>query len=518
MTLLIKNVQVVGGARGVSAGAAGANAAAMDVFVSDNKISAIGNFPDKKADVVLDGQGAYLSPGFIDCNTGSDHYLTLFDNPGQEDVIRQGVTTIMGGMCGASLAPLLYGSLETLQKWGDTDRINVNWHTMAEFLTVMDKHPASVNFGTLVGHATIRRAIVGEALRELTRNELGVFARTLEAALAEGAFGFSTGLSYVHARKTPYAELRSLAEIVKKYHGVYATHLRQEAIGIKEAVEETIKLARETGVSTLISHFAPVVGAEKEYEEALVLIEALPPEIDLRFDISPSTSSLSPIYTFLPEWTQNGGIGVMQQNIKDEWLLPRIKKDIPALDEDDFVIAQAPGNEILVGRSLKEVKDIYDVSDSRDALLRLMQALRLKGSVLYKNLDADLVARAIASPRSLVASNAPSVGDRATGIKHFKSDRATATFSAFLALVEEKKSMPFEDAIRKITLDPARMFGIADRGAIKEGNYADLVCFRGNEVKFTVVNGKVVEKESEFQSAFPGRTLRHSVKKTSGKK
>ncbi len=506
MTLLIKNVQVVGGTRG-----AGATAEPRDVFVSDNKISAIGNFSNKKADVVLDGQGAYLGPGFIDCNTDSDHYLTLFDNPSQEDFIRQGVTTIMGGMCGASLAPLLYGSLETLQKWGDTDRINVNWHTMAEFLKVMEKHPAAVNFGTLVGHATIRRAIVGEALRDLTKNELGVFARTLQAALAEGAFGLSTGLSYVHARKTPYAELRTLAEIVKKYHGVYATHLRNEGVGIKEAVEETLKLARETGVSTIISHFAPVVGAEKEYEEALVLINDLPPEIDLRFDISPSANSLLPIYTFLPEWVQNGGLAVMRQNINDEWLLPRIKKDIPDIDEDHFIIAQAPGNEILVGRSLREIKDIYEVDDNRDVLLRLMQALQLKGTVLYKNLDADLIARAIASPRSLIASNAPSVGDRATGIKHFKSDRAIATFSAFLSLVEEKKSMSFEDAIRKITLDPARLFGIAGRGAIKEGNYADLVCFRGGEVKFTIVNGKVVEKENEFQSALPGRTLKKSL-------
>ncbi len=209
MTLLIKNVQVVGATRRADTGAGDGAAPAMDVFVSDNKISAIGNFPNKRADVVLDGKGAYLSAGFIDCNTDSDHYLTLFDNPGQEDFIRQGVTTIMGGMCGASLAPLLYGSLESLQKWGNPDRINVNWHTMAEFLAVMDKRPTAVNFGTLVGHATIRRALVGEALRELTKNELGVFSRTLEAALAEGAFGFSSGLGYVHSRKTPYAELRA---------------------------------------------------------------------------------------------------------------------------------------------------------------------------------------------------------------------------------------------------------------------------------------------------------------------
>lgn len=510
MTLLIKNVQIVGGADAAGAGAGAARGGTSDVFVSDSKISAIGNLSNKAADVVLDGQGAHLCPGFIDSNTDSDHYLTLFDDPGQEDSVHQGVTTVMGGMCGASLAPLLYGSLESLQKWGDPDRINVNWHTMEEFLSVMDKHPTAVNFGTLVGHATVRRSLVGEALRELTKNELGVFQRTLEAALQEGAFGMSSGLGYVHARRTPYAELRALAETVKKHNGVYATHLRNEAAGVREAVEEAIKLARETGVSTLINHFVPIVGAEDEYADALGLIEALPAEVDLHFDISPSASSLMPIYTFLPEWAQNGGIGVMQANIQDEWLSPRIKKDIAPLDEDNLVIAQAPGNEILVGRSLAEIREIYEVDDSRDALVRLMQALQLKGSVLYRNLDPALIARALASKRSLIGSNAPSVGGGASGQKHFKSDRTTSTFSAFLSMVEGQKMMTFTDAVRKLTLAPATKFGLKGRGTVKEGNYADLVCVRGSEVKFTVVNGRVVENDGKSQAALPGRTLRHT--------
>lgn len=514
MTLLIKNVQLPGEADTTKDAAQ----RPFDVFVSGNKISAIGNFPNKRADMVLDGQGAYLSAGFIDVNTASDHYLTLLNDRSQEDALKQGVTSLIGGMCGASLAPLLYGSLESIQKWGDASRVNVNWHTMAEFLEVMDRRPPAVNFGTLVGHATVRRAIVGEALRDLTKNELGVFARTLEASLAEGAFGLSTGLGYVHARRTPYAELRTLAEVVKKYGGVYATHLRHDAVGVKESVEETIKLARDTGVSALISHFSPVMGAEKEYEEALALVNDLPPEVDLHFDIAPSASSLVPIYTFLPEWAQTGGIAVMNATINDEWLFPRIKKEMPAFDEANFVIAQAPGYEFLVGKSLKEIKEVYEADDCRDALLRLMQALQLRGSVLYKNLDAALIARAIASPRSLIASAAPSIPGSASGEKHFKSERTTSTFSVFLSLVEEQKIMPLADAIKKITRDPAKKFGIAGRGEIKEGNFADLVCFRGGEVKFTIVNGRVAEKENEFQAAFPGSILRHPISKISGKK
>src|ERR1700722_19667114 len=191
MTLLIKNVRILGGAREFPE--------PCDVFVSGDKISAIGNFVDKKADETLDGQGAYLSPGFIDVNTDSDHYLTLFEYPSQEDFLRQGVTTIFGGMCGSSLAPILYGTLESVRKWsGSESTVNVDWHTTGEFLATIDKRPFAVNFGTLAGHSTIRRAIVGDAIRDLTKNELGVLLETLKKALEEGAFGLSTGLGYVH--------------------------------------------------------------------------------------------------------------------------------------------------------------------------------------------------------------------------------------------------------------------------------------------------------------------------------
>jgi N-acyl-D-amino-acid deacylase len=504
MTLLIKNVQIVGGAKEFSG--------PRDVFVSDDKISAIGSFPNKKADVTLDGQGAYLSPGFIDVNTDSDHYLTLFDHPGQEDFLKQGVTTIFGGMCGASLAPLTYGTLESFQKWGDTNRVNVNWHSVAELLRVLDKRPLAVNFGTLAGHSTIRRAIVGEALRDLTKNELNVFARTLEEALKEGVFGLSTGLAYVHAYKTSYLELTFFANVVKRFHGVYATHLRDGADGIKESIDETIRLAKEVGVSTLVSHFVPVLGAEKHYEAALATIDELPNDIALRFDIYPSSSSLMPIYTFLPQWAQNGGVAVMLTNVKDEWLLARIRKDMAPIDEEHFVIAQAPGSDFLVGKSLTDIRQMYELKDARDALLKLMVTMNMKGAVLYQNLSRPLALKAMASTRSLIASNAPSF-DEGGKYRQLKSERTTSTFSQFLSLVENEKLMPFNEAIRKITVEPARLFNLPGRGEIKEGNFADLTCFRDGEVRFTVVNGIVAYSDGVFQKKFPGKALRHKIRK-----
>jgi N-acyl-D-amino-acid deacylase len=501
MTLLIKNVHILGGSREFPD--------LSDVFVSDDKISAMGTFTNKKADETIDGQGAYLSPGFIDVNTDSDHYLTLFDHPGQEDFLKQGVTTIFGGMCGSSLAPLLYGTLESVRKWGCSEnKINVDWHTMREFLATLDKRPLALNFGTIVGHSTIRRAIVGDAIRDLTRNELNVFSETLKSALAEGGFGLSTGLSYVHERKTPYAELRTLVQATQKMGGLYATHLRDlTSKGLAASIEETIKLVKETGVSSLINHFVPLRNTKGEYEKALEAIDALPAECDLHFDLYPFASTLVPLYLFLPVWAQTGPLEVMLANVKDEWLLPRIKREMDPINEVSFVVAQAPGNDILVGKSLKEIKEMYDLKDARDALLRLMQTTGMRGIVLYRNLDMALIKKAIVHKRSLIASNAPSFAVMPF-TRQLKSERTTATFTKFLSLAEHEKLLPLHDAIRKITFEPARKFGLTGRGEIKEGNVADLACFKSGEIKFTIVGGKVVMKHGVFQGIFPGKALR----------
>src|SRR3989338_9672270 len=179
-TLLIKGVQIVDGT--------GRPQFKGDIFIKDKKISAIGPFGGKSADAVIDGLGAFAAPGFIDVNTDSDHPLTLFSNPSQREFLLQGVTTVIGGHCGASLAPLLYGTLESIRKWADPTEININWHTVGELLKTLDKLPLGVNFATLAGHSTIRRALVGESNRRLTQKELAVFQKILEQSLDEGAY------------------------------------------------------------------------------------------------------------------------------------------------------------------------------------------------------------------------------------------------------------------------------------------------------------------------------------------
>jgi len=132
-----------------------------DVGISGDKIKTIGNLSGSEAPVVIDASNKYVSPGFIDLTTHSDTHWTLFSNPSQESFIRQGVTTIIGGHGGSSLAPLVKGeNIEAIQRWVDVSEININWQSVAEFLSELERHSIGVNFGTFAGYGTIRRGIL----------------------------------------------------------------------------------------------------------------------------------------------------------------------------------------------------------------------------------------------------------------------------------------------------------------------------------------------------------------------
>lgn len=500
MTLLIKNVQIFG--------LNGKAPVKSDIFISGDKISAIGDFSSKGADQTIDGQGAYASPGFIDVNTDSDHYLTLFEDPAQEDFLKQGVTTIIGGQCGSSLAPLIYGSLESIRKWTDIDKINVDWNSVTEYLKVLDSRHLGVNFGTMIGHSTIRRSIIGESQRTLTKNEIKVFDETLRRALSEGGFGLSTGLGYIHSKNTPYQEIKTFLKTVKNAGGVYATHLRKGGEELGESVDETMKISQETGTKIIISHFLPHFGEEKEYEAALDKFDSLPAGRDFHFDIYPFDSTIVPLYTLLPEWAQRENMEMMNTLIQDEWQRSKILKELPSIEPDGLMVSKAAKNEAVVGQSMKDLKAMYGTNDSKKALLQLMVSTKLRAVVFYKNINEKLIKKAILNKRSLISSNAASSLDKGFE-KSIKSERATSTFAKFLSMAEKENLMPLDEAVRKITAVPAKKFGIKGRGELKEGNFADIAIFKNGEIKSVVVNGKIAVKDGVFQNISAGKILRH---------
>lgn len=495
--ILIRDVLIVDGT--------GKTPYKADVLLRRDRISAIGRFSKMSADLTIDGSGSYLTPGFIDVNTDSDHYLTLFSDPEQEDFLLQGVTTIIGGNCGSSLAPLLYGSLESIRKWTDPNQVNVNWHTVKEFFDVLSRRKLGVNFLTLTGHSTVRRALIGEVARDLTEAELDVFSRILDQALTEGSFGFSTGLAYAHARLAPYSELKRLVGLAAKRGCVYSTHLRDERQGLNASVKETLAVAKETGITTIISHFRPIRGFEKEFGAALQSIEAAKNKgVKIYFDSYPFDTSFVPIYTLLPEWVKRGNLEAMRDTIRNPRNAERIASNLPPLETNSIIVAQAPEAEFLTGKTIGDFASNQGL-ELGPALIKLMDATRLRATVFYKNINMDLAIQSLDSPAALVASNGVSFPENAP---HFRHERLWNTFPRFLEIALGSRLMPLEQAIKKITSIPAAIFGLTERGEIKEGNFADLTLVNRGAVSHVFVNGALTVADGVVNRSLAGAVLR----------
>lgn len=494
MTLLIKNGQMIDGAAKPPV--------QSDVLIKNEKIAAIGNFPRYKADETIDASGAYLAPGFIDINTDSDHYLTLFSHPQQKDFLIQGVTTIVGGQCGASLAPLIYGSLESIREWTDIGERNVNWHTFEEFYAVLKEKKFGVNFATLIGHTTIRQDITGETFRDVASQELKILKSILARSLKEGAFGFSTGLGYSYAHQTNYLEIVELAKVAAENGALYTTHLRNEKEGLLLSVNETINLAKKTGVKTLISHFRPLKGFESDYDECLDLINKNVAEADIHFDISPTDASVVIAYALLPNWVRAADAKTTLLNLKNPEISKKILKELPKIKGEEISIVGAPRHEYLVGKTLKSFSQNRRLTLGQ-GLLSLIEITGGRAVIFCKNINIKNVIKALSHEKAIIASNNSSPS------KSLIPD--DYPFLKFLKLAEDKGIMPIEKAVHKITGLPAAKLGLKDRGLIKEGNFADLIIFKNGEIRDVVLNGKRTVKSGQFQNILSGKILKRRL-------
>jgi len=491
MSLLIKGVQVVDGE--------GSEPYKADVLVQRKIISAIGDLKERKTDMVVDGLGHYLTPGFIDVHTNADHYLSLFTNPSGDDSLGQGVTTIIGGHCGASLAPIIYGTLESIRKWTDPHDINVDWHTVAEFLKSLEKISLSVNFGTLVGHSTVRRSLVGDRVR-LLQNEADIFAKMLQEAMKDGAFGLSTGLGYVHGKGASNKELKDFAKILKKFNGVYTSHIRNETTELIESVDEVIGISKSSETKAVISHMLPLKNYENKFEEALMNIGK---SHGVYFDIYPYAISVRAIYTLLPDWAQSENLGAMLKRVRNEKTAKLIESDWKNISKLNISISGVPHHEYLVGKTLSEIAKNLKISIPR-ALLHIMDMTNLHATVSYENVNEKLLLNALLHERALIASH----GIGTLSGEFMKHEHSTNSFLKYLDMVVGGGKLSLSEAVARITSKPAKIFNLKKRGVIKEGNVADLVVLGKSdyEVKHVVLGGRVFREEP-----IKGEILRHKA-------
>lgn len=475
-----------------------------DVLIKDDRISAIGNFQSKSADIVIDGLGLELSPGIIDVNTDSDHYLSLFSNPEQQDFLLQGITTIIGGHCGSSLAPLFYGSLKSIRKWGDISQVNVDWHSIGEFKQTLKKIGLGVNFGTMIGHSTVRRDLVGDEIRDLSEPETEIFRSAIAQGMKDGALGLSTGLGYIHARQVSYSEIKKFLRIVAEKNGIYTTHLRDEKEGIMDGIKETVALAGETGVRTIISHLRPIIGYEESFNEGLGLLSENSGKQNVYFDCNPFDFSIVPLYSLLPKWAQHGSLEEMLPLFGHPEHRERILQELKdsKVDFGRMIIADAKSNTAVIGKTIAEFSSSRNISVP-DGVMLLMEVTQLKALLMDKNINQAVLNETLFHPRALIGSN---IASFTPAEQMMKSERSTNTFPKFLALAAER-GMPQEAALARITSIPARIFGLQKRGIIAEGAYADIAMRKDGKIVHVLVNGAFAVQNGEMTGKKSGTIM-----------
>lgn len=500
-----------------------------DVGIKEDKILAVGNLHNDNAEIIIDARDQYVCPGFIDVNNHSDTYWRLFANPDLESMLYQGITTIIGGNCGSSLAPLVNSDdIKSIQKWADINKTAFNWLSVKEFLSEIEKRKLSVNFGTLVGHGTLRRGLVGDEVRDISPAEMSTMKKMLASAMREGALGFSTGLVYTHAKLASSREIAELAEVVKEHNGVYTTHIRGESHELIRSLEEAIRIAQITGVKLQISHLK-VMGKKNWHlmEEAINLIEtARTSGIDVSFDVYPYTATGSVLYILLPDWVSEGGKNMMLARLRDSDTRNRAIKEMRENDYDySKITISISGLDKTLNR--KRILDIARAQGKtvEDAIIDILIASEGRVITMMEVLSEKNVDKAVQNPFSIISSNGSgyNVEHKETGeIVH---PRNFGSFPRVLAnYVREKQVVGWEEAISKMSGKPAEKFNIKDRGILKRGNFADILVFDPNKIKdnadaenpyqycsgisHIVVNGKVVMEEGKYNGTRAGVVIK----------
>jgi N-acyl-D-amino-acid deacylase len=407
-----------------------------DVGVSGDRIVAVGDLGAASADREVMADGNVLAPGFIDAHTHDDRAV-LCGPACMLCKMSQGVTTVVVGNCGISLSPSRMGKRPPppLDLLGDESWWRFG--SFAEYAEQLARDPCPVNTYALIGHMSLRVAAMGgDVMRAATDAEAERMRARLAEALAEGASGFSTGLYYPPNMMAPTEEVIAVAEALRGAGGLYVTHMRDEGEGVLDSIEETLRIGRSVDVPVVISHHK-CSGPENHGRsaETLPLIARAAHSQRVDFDVYPYAA---------------GSTVLMPDRVRED-VRARITWSIPHPE--------------MAGRDLADIAAEWGLSQ-RDAAERLLPA----GNIIFMMHEAD-VQRIMADDRSMIGSD---------GLPHdaFPHPRLWGTFPRVLGhYVRDVGLFSLETAVAKMTGRSAEVFGMVDRGVIREGAFADLVLF-----------------------------------------
>ena len=532
--LIIKNGRIIDGT--------GNSWFQADIGIMGSEIAAISRTANgMEAKSVLDAAGLVVSPGFIDTHSHDDAYVLIDPQCGQK--VLQGVTTDVIGNCGFSLAPLSDAHCNDLRAasalMGGDSLGDGFWslRAFAHYLEKLDAAPLGINVVPLVGHGTIRIAVIGFDNRVPSESEMAQMKQMTEEAMQAGAFGLSTGLIYVPANYAHTEEVIELARVAAKYNGIYATHMRSEGDYEMQAIDETLKIAREAGLAAHIAHHK--VAGRKNWGNSRLTLKAFADAraegLVVTWDQYPYRAGSTFLPAALPPHIQAQGARQFAEKLKDPAVRRQIRQEIESGEDqpwenliggagfENIVISAAPRHPDFVGKSIAAIAEMT-AKDPFDIYFNLVVEEQMEAGIVIFMMDDDDIERILKDPATMIGSD---------GVPAFGSakphPRMTGTFPRILGrYVRDKGIISLEEAIRKMTSLPAQTFSLYKKGVLRPGMDADLVVFDPSTVidnatfedpsqppagiHWVVVNGAVAVEDGKIAGATSGKVLRRGEK------
>jgi N-acyl-D-amino-acid deacylase len=503
-----------------------------DVAVTGDRITAVGRALDAPGAQVVDLAGLALAPGFIDIHSHTD--LGLVIDPGAPSKIRQGVTTEVTGQDGDSIGPWREDQArETRERYASRYGAALDFADLGGFFRWLERHPPGINLASMVGAGTIRGFVIGNDDRPATPDEMDRMTALVADAIREGACGLSTGLEYVPGAFADLGELVALARPLQGTGLPYASHMRNEDDHLIGAVEEALNVGRGAGVPVQISHLK-AQGQRNWWkaEPVLGMLEAARADgIDVMYDRYPYVAFSTGLSNLFPVWARDGGTDRFLRRLDDPDLAVRIEEAVRAkiaqLGSWDAVQVSGTGAAAL---SWAEGRRLGALAQARGMepyalLLQLTRQDRARSGMVGFGMSEENTARFLAHAFGMVCSDGSALsveGPLSEGTPH---PRSFGTFPRVLGhYVRERKAMPLESAIHKMTGMPARRLRLEGRGVMAPGAFADLVAFDPDTVAdratfadphqypvgipHVLVNGQFVVREGEQTGARAGRVIR----------
>ena len=538
--------------RAASAVARGVSAAPTDTHQAPGTSGVAAQAPS----TILDATGCIVSPGFIDAHAHSDAYLVL--EPDAPSKISQGITTEINGQCGGSVAPR-YGEARLSGDWATLLGERLTWRSLAEYREVLEAAKPAINTIQFIGHNTLRSSVVGYAGRAATSDELKEMQRLLAESLDAGGWGLTTGLIYQPGKYSTPEEVVALAKVAAERGGLYATHMRSEGDRILEAIDEVIDLVRATGIRAEVSHLK--TSGKRNWHKIDAVLEKIENAIGegllLGSDRYPFCAAGTDLDIVLPDWAQEGAAPAEMARFADPATRAKIVAEINASDRDWSTVmiggTWSEETKPLSGKTVKEILDVQratsDMAGTRlvgasfqdargrvgdaslpstspgELICRILELDGCKTGAFFFGMSEENLDKILSRPWIVPGSDASLRAPWGPLGADHPHPRAYGTMPEFYRRVRAL-GVSREEAIARMTSVPARRFGIAGRGVIEKGAFADLAIWKEDEfaskatyvephqfssgVKAVVVNGAVSYADGKFSADRTGRFLERS--------